>query len=887
VTIVIVMVASHAFTLWQFERVRAEEERIHDLDLTSHAVLSVHASLLILRDKLDDLATTGDARRFSEEAGNLRGQFMADMDRANQTLKDPNAPVSRDPTMLGILETVESALPAQIDALTDLAKLGDWVAVRFRLDNQLRPLSTLTSSLVERVDVEVADERSRAQKTIVRFERRVFFMQALTALLTLLIATALGTIVTRSITHPLTQLDVGAKALAIGDFQHHVTVEGNDELTTLGRVFNDATQRLSSLYGALKNSEERLRSVVAAAPVGIGVLDTESAIQMFNPKFLEIVGFTREEASVRRLNDPTFEVLREDDTPCPIAERPSQRAIRTGKPVLNVVLKHHITRSSELRWILTSAWPILGDDGAVQQVVLTLTDITEQKEIEHELRSGRELLDQAQRAAHMGSFDLDLNSNSVRWSRELVDLFGFPPGIVGGTHQDWEQLVHPEDLSQAQKSVALTMKTGESVAEYRIRRRNDGEIRWVESRARVFYDDDGKPLRLVGLTMDITERMLAEEALRRSEREFHIIFDNAAIGMVLLDTAGHLLRSNPAFCRLVGYTERELSAVTFEGVTHRDDLTISRTMYRDLVEGRRDRYQIKKRYVHKDGSVRYGRLTVSALRAETGATRYAVAMVEDITKQEQAERTLLQMSERLLHIQEEEQRRIAREVHDSTSQEMTALTLNLGALKAVRQTLPEKVQKQVEESLALAKRVAREIRTFSYLLHPPLINELGLWSALRMFVEEFRDRSGLQVTLKISKELSRKTLRPNQEMAIFRFVQEALANVHRHSGSATADIDLTLKNGMVEAAVTDTGCGFPADLLKEIKASGGIAGGVGLSGMHERIGYVGGRVRIKSNAGETTVSATVPLDYQPASDHELHNPQEKPDSADLPLSTSD
>ena len=117
-------------------------------------------------------------------------------------------------------------------------------------------------------------------------------------------------------------------------------------------------------------------------------------------------------------------------------------------------------------------------------------------------------------------------------------------------------------------------------------------------------------------------------------------------------------------------------------------------------------------------------------------------MVEDITSQELAEHTLLQMSERLLRIQEEEQRRIAREVHDSTSQEMTALTLNLGALMAVRRSLPENAQKQVAESLALAKRVAREIRTFLS-LHPPMLNELGLWSAMQIFVEEFRDRSGL------------------------------------------------------------------------------------------------------------------------------------------------
>jgi len=237
------------------------------------------------------------------------------------------------------------------------------------------------------------------------------------------------------------------------------------------------------------------------------------------------------------------------------------------------------------------------------------------------------------------------------------------------------------------------------------------------------------------------------------------------------------------------------------------------------------------------------------------------------------------MSERLLRIQEEEQRRIAREVHDSTSQEMTALTLNLGALMAVRRSLPENAQKQVAESLALAKRVAREIRTFSYLLHPPMLNELGLWSAMQMFVEEFRDRSGLRVKVEISKELKATSLHPNQEIAIYRFVQEALANVHRHSGSETAAVRAHLRDRMIEVAVIDTGHGFRSDLLKEIQAASGFAGGVGISGMHERIGYIGGRVEFRSDEHETTVAAVIPIAYQTPSY------QETPASAALRGST--
>jgi len=885
VAIVSLMIASDVFTLWQFARVRTQEQRLQQVDQESHAMLSLHANLLILRDKLDDLATAEDAHRFAAEAGALRNQFLDEAERANAALRTLSARSSRDPTMLSTLETIQSTLPVQVDALTDLANAGDWPAVRLRLKNQVGPLSSLTSSLVEKVDLEVAGERAQAQESIQRLQQRVFFMLPVAALFTLLVAGILGTVVTRSITHPLAQLDAGAQALAQGDFQYRVAVEGKDELATLGKVFNDATQRLSALYGALSTSEERFRTVVSTAPVGIAVIDDKSTVQIFNPRFLEITGLTSEQATGMRLNDPSLAVFREDGTPCPTVERPSQRAIATGKPVLNTVLRNLHPASGERRWVLTSAWPLLRENGSVYQVISTFADITEQKNVEEELRSGRELLAQAQRAAHLGCFDLDFRTSMVVWSAELADLFGLPPGSSRGRHEDWESLVLPEDLPHAQAGIEEALKTGVSVAEYRICRQIDREIRWVESRGRVFFDDTGQPLRLIGVTMDITDRKRAEEALRRSEEEFHIIFDHSALGMVLVHPSGHLLRSNPAFRSILGYTERELPLLTFADITHPEDVTLNRSLYQDLIDGKLDRYQLKKRYIRKDGETRSARVTVSALRDQSGALQFGVAMVEDITSQELAERTLLQMSNRLLRIQEEEQRRIAREVHDSTSQEMTALTLNLGALKAAQHTLPEKARTQIAESLALAKRVAREIRTFSYLLHPPLLNELGLWAALRMFVEEFRDRSGLRVSLEISTEVEAAKLHVNQEMALFRFVQEALANVHRHSGSKTAAVDVRLKNRSIEASVADTGRGFSPALLKEIQTSSGVAGGVGISGMHERIAYIGGQLEIRSDKRGTTVTALVPMDYQAATEQTLQPDSIPGESTRTPMAT--
>jgi two-component system, NarL family, sensor kinase len=861
VVIVLLMVAADAVALWQFELVRGQAQRIYDVDQRSMAVLRVQSNLWMFRDKLEDLVTAQDAPRFRAETASLRRVLLLELELAMQALSVSPSGVERDPVLLSTIETIQSGLPAQIDALNDLAATGDWPAVHLRLINQTRTLSSLTSSLVEKVDFEVARERAQALENIQRGQRRVILMLPITAFLTLLTAGMLGLLVTRSITRPLAQLDAGAQALARGEFLHQVLVTGQDELATLGQAFNYAARRLRDLYEALTSSEERFRTMVQTAQVGIAILDSNGAVRMCNPRFLDIVGLTEEQALGKRLEDPNLNAFREDGATCPLEERPSVKAAASQKAVLNIVLRHTHPLFPEGKWLLTSAWPLLRPNGSVDQVITTLTDITEQKKVEEELRSGRELLAQAQKAAKLGCFDYDIKKDVIVWSTEMAEIYGTTLEAFGGRRENWESMVLPDDLAPTKATLGAGVKTGEALAEYRIRRQNDGEIRWLESRGRVLLDDAQEPIRLIGVSMDITDRKQAEESLLRSEAEFRIIFENAAIGMVLLDPSGRPLRGNRALQSMLGYTDEELTSFPFVDVTHPDDVALDRSLYREVVEGKRDRYQIKKRCIHKDGTLRWARLTVSAFRNESAQFQYSVAMIEDITQQEHAERSLRQLSSRMMRIQEEEQRRVAREVHDSTSQEMTALTLNLGALRLTEEALSPKTRKRITECLVLAKRVAREIRTFSYLLHPPMLNELGLWSALTLFIQEFKDRSGLRVNLWIASELEGSQLDPSQEMALFRFVQEAMANVHRHSGSKTVAVEIHLQGDMIRASVTDTGRGIPAKLLRELQASDGHVGGVGVRGMKERIGHLGGHLEIQSDSGGASVAAVVPRFY--------------------------
>jgi two-component system NarL family sensor kinase len=154
--------------------------------------------------------------------------------------------------------------------------------------------------------------------------------------------------------------------------------------------------------------------------------------------------------------------------------------------------------------------------------------------------------------------------------------------------------------------------------------------------------------------------------------------------------------------------------------------------------------------------------------------------------------------------------------------------------------------------------MSSRIRTFSYLLHPPMLSEFGLWSALRVFVEEFRSRSRQRVSLEIAAELEADRLDPRHEMALFRFVQEALANVHRHAGSKGVSVKMLLEDGCIRASVADTGRGMPSKILEGINSSSGGLAGVGITGMKERIHQIGGYLEIASDRHGTTVTAVVP-----------------------------
>jgi PAS domain S-box-containing protein len=222
---------------------------------------------------------------------------------------------------------------------------------------------------------------------------------------------------------------------------------------------------------------------------------------------------------------------------------------------------------------------------------------------------------------------------------------------------------------------------------------------------------------------------------------------------------------------------------------------------------------------------------------------------------------LRELSERLQSLQDEERRRVARELHDSTAQKLAALKMGLGSAKRPILRVAPKLAESLNECLTLAEECIQELRTFAQLLHPPVLDEFGLYTALRAYIGSLRRRSELNLTLRVDAALERAALPKATELALFRIVQEALTNMRLHSRSKSGRIHVHLapKCNEVVLTIADTGRGLPRKVINAIRTGAVSSCGVGIAGMLERAKQLGGQFEVTSSKRGTQISVMLPL----------------------------
>ncbi len=349
------------------------------------------------------------------------------------------------------------------------------------------------------------------------------------------------------------------------------------------------------------------------------------------------------------------------------------------------------------------------------------------------------------------------------------------------------------------------------------------------------------------------------------------VLEGSKIGISITDLNGHFLLVNQTYCDLTGYAQQELVRTDYQSITHPEDLADNLNLAERFLRGQIRNAVYEKRYIAKSGQIVWVRNSVSLLLDSLGKPAHGLAFSEDITSKKRAEeamrnanRQLHQLSSELLRSQDYERRWIARELHDSTAQLLAGLNMNLCGLRDLEPN--ESANRELlTDSIDLASKCSREIRTLSYLLHPPLLEDMGLASALETYAEEFRRRAGIEVEVRISPDFGRLTR--DVEATIFRIIQEGLANIYKHSGSPIAVIKLERSYDQVLMELLDRGCGLPQVLSRGDRR---VGLGVGILGMRERAELLGGRLDLTSRSGGTKVTLTLPLRD---SDEENPNPR--------------
>ncbi len=358
------------------------------------------------------------------------------------------------------------------------------------------------------------------------------------------------------------------------------------------------------------------------------------------------------------------------------------------------------------------------------------------------------------------------------------------------------------------------------------------------------------------IVQDVAERERVLQRLSEALELNQTILATSSVGMLAYRGSGRCVFANPAAGRMLGTNPAQLMRMNFQRIASWKKYGLLEMAEEALRTGKPQRRELL--MVTTFGKKVW--LDSHMARFIAGGEGHLFVLHRNITARKRAEGAVRALSLQLRRAQDKERRHIARDLHDSTAQKLIGLALNLGQLENRTAAMDASTRELVRRSLALAEDCAAELRTLSHLLHPPLLDRLGLAAAIRDHVKGLKARNGIRVKLDLSDNLNRLSAEAN--LALFRVVQEGLANILRHSGSKSAAIRLRHTPDQVILEVSDRGCGLPPAAPQRATGRPGRTG-LGLIAMRERVSELGGRLDIESGKNGTTLRATLPLgDHQ-------------------------
>jgi PAS domain S-box-containing protein len=603
-----------------------------------------------------------------------------------------------------------------------------------------------------------------------------------------------------------------------------------------GRALTLAAQMTKDL----RETEERFRLIAESASDLIILIDPQGRRIYVNPAYARLFGDKTDLVG----SDAFREIHPEDKDE---VEKVFFDTVRDGQN--RDVEFRFLLPGGEVRWIESHRSAVFDSQGRVAHIVAVAHDVTERRRQDEALRARDVQLQEAQALANLGSWEWDVRTSSRRWSDQLTRIFGLRHDQVPSTFDGFYPLVHPEDRERTARIANEALRSGTDYEnQFRIVR-PDGVIRTVHNQARVDRDESGRPVRVIGVCQDITERKLAEEQVRASQERFRMMVENVRdYAIYILDMNGYVTSWNLGAERIEGYRAEEIIGRHYSCFFPPDHAARGDPGMQLQFASVQGRYESEGWRVRKNGSQFWAHVIVTPLLDETGKSRGFSEITHDITERKRAEEDLHSYadrlkitSRRLVEVQEAERRLLAGELHDRVGQNLTALGINLSIIASglPAGSKPE-LAGRLEECSSLLEGTVDAMRNVMAELRPHALDDYGLPAALRSLATGFSRRTGIQVAFE--GDVPGADLPKPVDLAMFRIAQEALNNVAKHSNAKRVEIAIRRANGLATLSVRDNGIGFDP---KRIERSNREAGW-GLLIMRERAEAVGAQFSLKA-----------------------------------------
>jgi PAS domain S-box-containing protein len=510
-----------------------------------------------------------------------------------------------------------------------------------------------------------------------------------------------------------------------------------------------------------------------------------------------------------------------------------------------------------IRFIKSLAQVVFGNDDKPIRMFGTAQDITEQCRAEQLIRESEERFRAICDQAVVGIAQIDLAGRFIFANDRFLQALGYR--LTELMQMRMQDITHPDDLpDNLVKFHALSEGGPDYLVEKRYFRKDGSEL-WVRNHVNGIRDLSGKVTSSVAVSVDITEERQHEEALRASEARYRIFVDHATDGLFLHDDKGLILDVNRQACEALGYSRDELVGAS---PAHFDpDVTPQIVADPVALLAKGETIAFDARHRRKDGSTFPVEVRIRPFELE--GRLYALSLARDITERTETEEALRNyaqqlrdLSRRMIDVQEEERRHLARELHDEIGQILNAISVNLHALNVAFDAAN---RSRLEESISIVDRAIHQVHDLSLDLRPSMLDDLGLVSTIRWFADRQAQRAGLE--LELVADSSGVRLPPDLEIACYRVVQEALTNVVRHAQARQVRVEFRQREEEIQLVIRDDGVGFNLEAVQRGAARGAS---FGVLGMEERVGLLGGQIEFISNLGQGTgIEVRFPLSPQP------------------------